>query len=585
MATEKPSLHLTEDARSSPPDSHHELNAEEIKGRDFTVDQDALPPGYFTSFNFLGSMFAMGASLGAGVASFAMIAPVLSYVNADIGPSPNLTWVALAYLLTTSVGFLIVGRVTDIFGRRWTFIGGSVLATVGSIVCATAPNVNALIAGETLLGLASSSQLSYVFAVSELVPIKWRFLGQGYVCIWGIPGSGLAPVIAYSFVFKTNVGWRGVFYLLIALNALITVAWVLCYHPPDFKMKHGNARKWQYIKEFDYIGLLMVVLGMLLFLMGISWGGVLYPWKSAHVISTIVVGFALLVAFVLYEIYMPLKEPVVPMYLFKNRGWNVTVIIWALGASVYYSLALLYPNMVAVLYSNNHGIMWVGWASCVSNSAILFGEYFVPLGMMFPKRTMQIWGTFTIGAIFVAAAAACGPNTPVMAMVLIFIGAAFTGYCEVGCCSVSTIVIDDQREIGTATGLAASIRTAVSTVCSTVYTTVLANRLATTIPNRVPSALTSAGLPSGSVTAFLGAVSTGSASAWEAVEGLTPEIREAGMNAYRLANSDAYRTVFLTTIAFSGLGIICGAFYPNMDHKVTSEVSVQIQQKAEKSEA
>jgi hypothetical protein len=75
-------------------------------------------------------------------------------------------------------------------------------------------------------------------------------------------------------------------------------------------MKHGRVpgRRTKYLKEFDYIGTLLASLGLLLFLMGMSWGGGQYAWNSAHVIATIVVGFVLLVAFVLYEIYVPLKE-------------------------------------------------------------------------------------------------------------------------------------------------------------------------------------------------------------------------------------------------------------------------------------
>jgi hypothetical protein len=52
----------------------------------------------------------------------------------------------------------------------------------------------------------------------------------------------------------------------------------------------------------------LATLGLLLFLMGLSWGGSLHPWGSAHVISTVVIGFLLLVAFFVWEAYMPLKE-------------------------------------------------------------------------------------------------------------------------------------------------------------------------------------------------------------------------------------------------------------------------------------
>jgi MFS family permease len=179
---------------------------------------------------------------------------------------------------------------------------------LGSIVCATAPNIPALIAGETLIGLGSSAQLSYTYAVGEIVPMKYRVLANGYCFLWLILPNGFGPVIGYAFVYETNVGWRGVFYVLIAMNALCTASWYLFYYPPNFAMKHGPGRKMQYLREFDYVGTFLATLGLLLFLMGLSWGGGLYPWKSAHVIVTVVLGVILIVAFFCYELLVPLKE-------------------------------------------------------------------------------------------------------------------------------------------------------------------------------------------------------------------------------------------------------------------------------------
>lgn len=160
---------------------------------------------------------------------------------------------------------------------------------LGSIVCATAPNIPAMIAGETLIGLGSSAQLSFVFAVGELVPMRYRVLANGYCYLWLILPNAFGPIIGYAFQYKTSVGWRGSFYVLIAMNALCTATWYFFYYPPvsscahvdwktlihtqSFDMKHGTGRKVQYLKEFDYIGTFMATLGLLLFLMGLSWGG------------------------------------------------------------------------------------------------------------------------------------------------------------------------------------------------------------------------------------------------------------------------------------------------------------------------
>ena len=50
---------------------------------------------------------------------YALIAPVLSDINEDIGPSANITWVSIVYVLCEAVFFLLVGRLSDLFGRRW----------------------------------------------------------------------------------------------------------------------------------------------------------------------------------------------------------------------------------------------------------------------------------------------------------------------------------------------------------------------------------------------------------------------------------------------------------------------------------
>lgn len=91
---------------------------------------------------------------------------------------------------------------------------------------------------------------------------------------------------------------------------------------------------------------------------------------------------------------------------------------------------------------------------------------------------------------------------------------------------------------------------------SSVYTVVLSNRLLDTIPKEVPPALIQAGLPSTSVADFLTTISAGTVAAFAVVPGLIPAIQATGIKAYEKATSDAYNTVYLCTIAFSGIGII-----------------------------
>jgi uncharacterized integral membrane protein len=198
-----------------------------------------------------------------------------------------------------------------------------------------------------------------------------------------------------------NLNMNRVFYLLIALNAAGVICWYLFYKPPNFHMKHGRASKMEYIKNFDYVGTVLATSGLLLFLMGLSWGGSLYPWKSAHVIATIIIGFVLMVAFVLYEALVPMKEPLLPMHLFKNKGLIISILIWSIGASVYYAFAIVWPSMIVTVYAAKHlDPMWPGYAACALNGGISFGEL---LGSFYNKKTnYQIMFVFAAGSACLA---------------------------------------------------------------------------------------------------------------------------------------------------------------------------------------
>lgn len=82
----------------------------------FQTDLDDLPPGYYRSSFFLGTMIAVGIGLTAAVGGFGLAAPALGLINSEIGPDPNINWVSFVYTLTLSISLLLVGRMSDLFG-------------------------------------------------------------------------------------------------------------------------------------------------------------------------------------------------------------------------------------------------------------------------------------------------------------------------------------------------------------------------------------------------------------------------------------------------------------------------------------
>jgi MFS family permease len=239
---------------------HPNSSASEVPVVMFGADSATLPRGYFSSPYFLGSMAACGMSLLGSVGGYALAAPILGIINADIGPDKNIAWVPLMFPVGLAVGQTLLGRVSDIFGRRWFFAGGQGFGLVGAIICARAKDVPTLIGGSVIVGLAGATALSYPFLIGELVPMKYRFFGTAYACFCCIPFSGLAPAIANSLA--TTASWRWCYYIMIIFNGLSMTFYILFYHPPTFGMKHSRKEKLRMIRSFDYVGIGLFTSGM-----------------------------------------------------------------------------------------------------------------------------------------------------------------------------------------------------------------------------------------------------------------------------------------------------------------------------------
>lgn len=138
---------------------------------------------------------------------------------------------------------------------------------------------------------------------------------------------------------------------------------------------------------------------------------------------------------------------------------------------------------------------------------------------------------------------------------------------------MTTIALKDQKLIGTGCGFGGSIRFTITTIATTVYNAILSNRLAVTVPNITVPAVIQAGLPESSVPAFLSALSGGSTDALSAVPSITPAIIQAGLQAYKQANIQAYHTLFLSTLAFAGLGILILPFFADVDQAMTDDIT------------
>ena len=160
-------------------------------------------------------------------------------------------------------------------------------------------------------------------------------------------------MIAYAMLATTKITWRSVYWYIFGFEFFSLTLVVLFYKPPNFHTKHRQDGKtrWELFKQMDFVGIGLFALGCILFLIGVNWGGRQYEWSSAPVISTLVIGVALLVAFGFYEVYADLPYPMCPPKFFKNvRGFTVLLVVCFVGGMLYYSMNVLWPRESGLLY-------------------------------------------------------------------------------------------------------------------------------------------------------------------------------------------------------------------------------------------
>lgn len=529
---------------------------------------DAIPASYWYSWQFLGTFAAIILAKDAGSGGFSLAAPVLSSINQDIGPDPDVTWVSLSWTLTQGISTLVVSRLSDIFGRRWIFIFASLIGTIGAIWASQATSIKQLIGATVLLGLAGGVQISYFWIISEIVPMKWRFAANSVIYIFSFT-SWLGPKISYDFFRHTDATWRGGYYLLIALNGLSTILFYLCYHPPTFKMLHRNKAFLHLLMWFDWGGLILYTAGFTCFLIGLNWGGNKYPWVSVEVLATMLCGVAGLAVFVLYEIYIPPRNknitPFVEMHWFTNVPLLAITGMTAVAGSTYYGFASVLPGLVLNVWTgmsdNETGNMLSLFVLCYLWGQVVGGFIAHFTGPKRPLVISMFIATPLLGAV------AHNPFDMTLTCVLLGLGSFALGIMEGVALTATTYPLRSQQEIGSAGGVTGTIRLFVSTIATAVYNTVVRNRLSSTVPANVGPAATRAGLPESSLPALIAALRAGKPLDSSIIPGLNGAIEAAARLAYRVATAQAYRTLFSVCIAFTAPGNILCWFTADKDEK------------------
>jgi EmrB/QacA subfamily drug resistance transporter len=297
-----------------------------------TQDNQALPLGLSSLprkqiiITFAGVMLAMFL----GALDQTVVGTAMPRIISDLGGFSQYTWITTAYIITSAVAVPITGKLTDIYGRKYFYIGGIGLFILASIMCGLSNTMNLIIIFRGIQGIGAGIMMANAFTViGDLFPPAVRGKYQGFMsAVFGI-SSIVGPTL--GGYITDQLSWHWVFFINVPLGVIILVLFIFFF--PNFRpdnLKH----------DIDYVGVVLLILGIVPLMLALSWGGVEYPWGSMEIIGMFVFAVTALVIFLWVETRV--KEPIIPLTIFKDRIVSISaVMIFLTGAGMFGAITFI----------------------------------------------------------------------------------------------------------------------------------------------------------------------------------------------------------------------------------------------------
>jgi EmrB/QacA subfamily drug resistance transporter len=291
-----------------------------------------------------------GALLGIFTAAMdqTIVGTALPRVVADLQGLQHIAWVFTAFMVTSTTTVAVVGRLTDLFGRKPFFLMGITILVLGSALAGTSQSMLQLILFRGLQGFGAGMISGTAFAIiGDVFPPAERARWTGVMTGVFAAASVIGPLLGGGIT--DNLGWRWVFYVNLPLGALAMVVFALVM--PSIRPQSVH-------RSLDRLGIALLVTAVVPLMLAFSWGGSQYDWLSLEIIGLLVLAF--IAAGVFLRVERDAAEPIIPLSLFRSSIFVVIIgvtFLTAMGMFGSVSYIPLFVQSVIGTSATNSGLV------------------------------------------------------------------------------------------------------------------------------------------------------------------------------------------------------------------------------------